>query len=426
MNRIDLKRGDTLGEYRMDTLLGEGSFGIVFRVKDASGQDYALKMLKLWAVPPDIRRQLLARFDMEFETGKIASPFLVRSFRHGLTEEVPYFTMEYCSGGNLMQRMEARRSQDMTAIARQILCGLRDLHRCGKVHRDLKPENVLFRSDGSLALTDFGIAGDRNKRLTERRIGGSPGQIFGTYAYMPPEQVAANRDATVLPTTDMFSFGVLLFFALTGRLPFGPLDSDNALVEYIRRAREGKIDFRLLQNHPEGDRFRPLITACLVPDFSRRLQTAAEALQLLPEGTEPHLKEMPRDETFSSEAVNGLLLRIMQGEDYNKTYRLNDLLQGKSRILTVGRNDGAIRNHIGITENHGCYLSRRHCTLEFDSASQQWYIRDGQWDLTASNGWRASLNGTFVNSTEVSSDGMIIRPGDIISTGEVKMRVEGY
>ncbi len=79
-----------------------------------------------------------------------------------------------------------------------------------------------------LRLTDFGIAGDRNKRMTERNIFGKPNQIFGTYAYMPPEQV--NRiqgEATVLPTTDIFSFGVLAFQLLTGSFPFGGLSSHN-------------------------------------------------------------------------------------------------------------------------------------------------------------------------------------------------------
>jgi serine/threonine protein kinase len=426
VTRMDFKRGDRIGEYHIHTTLGEGSFGIVFRAKDASGLDCAVKILKLWAVPPDVRQQLLARFDMEFETGKIDSSFLVRSFRNGLMDEIPYFSMEYCPNGNLTSKIEKRPIPDLTEIARQILYGLRDLHRSGKVHRDLKPENVLFRADGSLALTDFGIAGDRNKRLTERRIWGSPGQIFGTYAYMPPEQVAADRNATVLPTTDIFSFGVVMFLALTGQLPFGRLDDENALVEYIRRAREGKADLQALLRFPDGKRFQPLITACLVPDFRRRLQTADEALQLLPKSAEPVKIKFIPEEKFVNKVINGLLLRVMQGEDYNKVYRLNDLLTGNGRILTTGRNDGATPNGVSITENNGCYISRRHCTFELDYATRQWFVRDGQWDAASTDGWRRSLNGTFVNSSEALQDGLPIRPGDIISIGEVKLRAEGY
>ena len=114
------------------------------------------------------------------------------------------------------------------------------MHTRGKVHRDLKPENVLFKSNGIAALTDFGIAGDRNKRMTERNIFGKPNQIFGTYAYMPPEQVNRMRgEATVLPTTDIFSFGVLAFQLLTGSLPFGELSSHNELALYQKRGKNG-------------------------------------------------------------------------------------------------------------------------------------------------------------------------------------------
>jgi pSer/pThr/pTyr-binding forkhead associated (FHA) protein len=67
-----------------------------------------------------------------------------------------------------------------------------------------------------------------------------------------------------------------------------------------------------------------------------------------------------------------------------------------------------------------------HCTLELDYRTGNWYIRDGQWDKYSEQGWRTSTNGTFVNSTEVSKAGMPISPGDIISIGDLKFRVEGY
>jgi len=117
----------------------------------------------------------------------------------------------------------------------------------------------------------------------------------------------------------------------------------------------------------------------------------------------------------------------MQGEDYGQVYKLNELLQGKCKVITVGCNDPYIYNHLQITENLTRFISRKHCTLE-QTAGNQWYIRDGQWDrnATATNGWKHSLNGTFVNSTEVTYAGLPIKPGDIISIGDVKLRVEGY
>ena len=74
------------------------------------------------------------------------------------------------------------------------------------------------------------------------------------------------------------------------------------------------------------------------------------------------------------------------------------------------------------------YISRHHCTLERAGTAGQWIIRDGQWvdDGVGHGYWKQSLNGTYVNSSEVDMYGMPINPGDIISLGDVKLRVEGY
>ncbi|MCL1932722.1 MAG: protein kinase [Candidatus Azobacteroides sp.] len=428
VNRCDFNPGDFIdNNYRILTTLGEGSFGKVFKVKDTAGVLYAFKILKLWAVPPDIRKKLTDRFDMEFETGQINSNYLVHSIAHGYINTVPYIIMEYCSNGNLLQRINGGSPTNWIKITTEILYGLKDLHRYGKVHRDLKPENVLFKTDGTAVLTDFGIAGDRNKRLTEKRIWGNQAEIFGTYAYMPPEQVMANREATVLPTTDIFSFGVLLYFMLTGKLPFGRLENENDLGIYIKNGREENWDKATLSNNYNGKLFYNAISGCLKSDFKKRLQTADEVLKLIPTcSVKSSYKASENTADFQHEIKTGLLLRIMQGEEYKKTYKLNDLLTGKSRILTVGRNDGQTVNTISVTENQSCYISRMHCTLELDYLTKNWYIRDGQWDKDAEQGWRNSTNGTFVNSTEVSKDGMSLSPGDIISIGDLKFRVEGY
>ncbi|MBQ5379441.1 MAG: FHA domain-containing protein, partial [Paludibacteraceae bacterium] len=66
------------------------------------------------------------------------------------------------------------------------------------------------------------------------------------------------------------------------------------------------------------------------------------------------------------------------------------------------------------------------CTFECEQASNQWFIRDGQWDKNAANGWKTSMNGTFVNAKEVTPSGYFVQPGDIISVGDTKLRVEAY
>jgi len=408
------------GKYQVVEVLGEGGFGKVFKVKNPTGQVYALKILKLWTVPHDIRRQLIDRFDMEYQTGKIDSYYLVHSNGHGRVQGNPYIVMEYCTNGDLMQWM-TRSTCDLIKVGKEILFGLKDLHRCGKVHRDLKPANVLIRDDGSAALTDFGIAGHRNRRMTER------GQILGTRPYMPPEQLDPKKDATVLPTTDIFSFGVMMFQLITGNFPFGRLDNNLFVEIYHQRMIQGSWDRALLTGSDMGHSFFPVIEGCLQPDYKKRLQSVEKTLEMMPRGNDD-VEYRAYAQPVHLTVKTGVLLRIMQGEEFGKVYHLNTLLREGCRIITVGRHDAESHNTISIVENQSSYISRQHCTLEMSDAAIQWYIRDGQWSAkSGSRGeWKRSMNGTFVNSAEAGIEGLLIRPGDIISIGDVKLRVEGY
>ena len=425
--RCDFRKGEIIdSKYHVETELGEGAFGKVFKVKNHAGQIYALKLLKLWEIQQDIRQQLVARFDMEFETGQIDSHYLIRSTDHGLVNGNPYMVMEFFANGDLKQWM-SRTNPDLTKIGKEILFGLKDLHRCGKVHRDLKPANVLIRDDESAVLTDFGISGDRNKRMTERNIWGIPQQIVGTYPYMPPEQLQPKKDATVLPTTDIFSFGVMMYELITGKFPFGKLENLIDLEIYKNNGREEIWDRKKLTASSTGALFAAVIEGCLKPDYKKRLQSVDDVLKLMPRGAE-NIIYKPFAQPAQMIVKNGVLLRIMQGEEYGKVYKLNALLSNGCRLITMGRSESNVKNNIAIIEKQSSYISRRHCTLEMDKDALQWYIRDGQWSDKKINGsnWVRSMNGTFVNSSEVTVDGMPICTGDIISIGDVKLRVEGY
>ncbi|MCM1177017.1 MAG: FHA domain-containing serine/threonine-protein kinase [Clostridium sp.] len=423
--RCDFSIGELIdGKYRIERSLGEGSFGIVYKVLDEDFT-YALKLLKLWAVSPEVSKGLQERFMMEFETGMIKSNYLVHSYASGEVKGNPYILMEFCPKGDLRSYANSN-SIDYFHVGRCILTGLRDLHSCGKVHRDLKPENVLLRQNNTAVLTDFGISGDRNKRMTERGWLGKPSQIFGTYPYMPPEQVNPPRggQATVLPTTDIFSFGVMMYEMLVGELPFGEL-TEATLEKYLENGKKGRWDRNKLKKNDSTGIWSEIIDGCLVPDFRYRTQTAEEIIAKLPaDETKPWTSEH-HDRNYLK-VNNGVLLRVMQGEEYGKEYRLDELLKGK-RIITVGRNTDYTSNVLSVKENNSSYVSRHHCTLEIDYSSSSWIIRDGQWIADRDSGyWKESLNGTYVNSTEVGIGGMYIYPGDVISIGDVKFRVEGY
>lgn len=428
--QCNLHQGDLIdNKYIVASMLGEGAFGQVFKVKDLSGGVFALKVLMLWKIEPEIRTKLIQRFDMEYETSRIPSKYLVHSLDKGLINGNPYIIMEYCSGGDLISAVEKGHVSDYSRIAESILLGLRDLHKNGKVHRDLKPENVLLRSDGTAVLTDFGISGDRNKRMTERNIIGTPKEVFGTYAYMPPEQVNPKRgDATVLPTTDIYSFGVMMYQLLTYEMPFGQLSSHKDLVPYLDKSKKGLWNRALLSEarNGYGKQWFKVIDGCLAPDYTRRLSSVDTVISLLPNRSIAEKKEQHSQVDGATSVANKILLRVMQGEEFGKIYRLSDMLTVNKSLFTLGRKDALIRNDIEIQENQSTYISRKHCTIEHNRATNKWLIRDGQWEPSLPSRWKESLNGTYINSDSVPQRGMYINVGDIISIGDVKIRVENY
>lgn len=444
--------GDRIdGDWLVDSFLGEGTFGQVFRVKDSRGTPFALKLLKLWEIEESMRPNLLKRFDREYETGRIDSDYLVQSVEKGLVRGNAYIVMEYCKGGDLHSAMN-KGPLDLALLASHVLLGLRDLHHNGKVHRDLKPENVLLRDKNHAVLTDFGISGDQNNRLTQRGWSGVPKQRFGTLAYMPPEQLNPKRgNATVLPTTDIFSFGVMMYRLLTGQFPFGAFEKESDVAKYLSNVMKGVWDRQRLARMNDGSEWTVMIEGCLVPDFKNRLQTTDNVLSLLPKSKRVE-RDTPVRETasFKRDARNGILLRITQGEEHGRTYVLDKLTTDNISILFMGRKSEDVWNHICIRETESSYISRKHCTIERDRTTNMWILRDGQYRVACPVGlrsgsvmpcrtctthcadrvgrrmqWAESLNGTYINSREVPAEGMEIRPGDIISLGDVKMRVEG-
>ena len=425
IQRCSFGVGDTIdGIYRVEKLLGEGTFGVVYAVSDDHDCQYALKLLRLWEVHPEIRESLLKRFNMEYETGRISSDYLVHSLATGYVAGNPYILMELCSGGDLITLLEKGNQLDLSKVASHVLQGLGALHRNGKVHRDLKPENVLLKDNGNFALTDFGIAGDANNRLTQISFPGRSAQMFGTYAYMSPEQVMRARGgATVRSTTDIYSFGVLLFQLLTNQLPFGKLESHNDLAEYQKRSKEGQWNCDALRHIDNWEQWAQVIEGCLQPDFKQRLDTVQEVMRLLPQSHDRAYQQVANEGGFSllRQQSGGSFLRILQGEESGKVYNLNELTSQGCRVLTVGRHRD---NAICVKSEFSSLMSRHHCTLELVS-NGRWAIRDGQWrsDLRQ---WVTSSNGTCVNSSPVTQNGIYLRTGDTISIGDVILKYENF
>lgn len=200
--------------YRLDERLGAGSTSEVWAATDLElDRRVALKLLASDADPVRFEREARA-------IAALAHPNICTLYDFGELDGRAFIVLEYLPGGSLDERMtygEPARDDVTQQVAREVAAGLAHAHERGVVHRDLKPANVLFAASDHAKIADFGLA----------RLGDAPsltgaGTVLGTAAYIAPEQVAG---LPVTPATDVYSFGVLLFRMLTGRLPFEAEDA---------------------------------------------------------------------------------------------------------------------------------------------------------------------------------------------------------
>ncbi len=422
---IDLSRLNSIEGYKIGKTLGTGGFGTVFLAGCSSTRKtYALKILRMWEIDAPDREKILARFKLEFETGKIACPNLVHNHHYGFLKGNPYIVMDFCPNGDLRNRMNLKplSEREINPIAGAILKGLKSLHENGKVHRDIKPENILFDADNTARLTDFGISGHANLavRLTKLNLLRKPVEIFGTYMYMPPEQAnPKNAYVTILPTVDLFAFGVLMYEIFAGKLPFGPLRRNTDLAPYCQNVSKGRFENlkTILPSVP--DAWNEAIAACMNPDYRKRPQSATEILDML---NLTNSRSILSENAVQPEPLVELV--IMQGEEHGKIFDLCGLLnQKKQGILTLGRNEYDVMNDINIKDEQSCYASRRHATIERLPFSPFWILKDGQWRHNCKR-WAKSTNGTFINSSAVDHEnGIPLLPGSIITIGDTTLKV---
>jgi serine/threonine-protein kinase len=170
-------------------------------------------------------QEFVERFRREAEAAAgLQHPNIVAVFDRGDVEGTYYIAMQYLEGRTLKQMIDAGLTPEQAvALIRQVLEGARFAHRHGIVHRDLKPQNVIVDDEGKATVTDFGIARAGVSEITQT------GSVMGTPHYLSPEQ-AQGFDVTAV--SDIYSIGVMLYEALTGRVPF---EGDSAVAVAMKQ-----------------------------------------------------------------------------------------------------------------------------------------------------------------------------------------------
>src|SRR5262245_19806332 len=225
-----LPRGYALNEYRIDSLLGAGGFGLTYLATDAN---LNLKVARQESLPNDFAARGedstvqpkssstvesykwgLQRFMDEARTlASFRHPNIVRVMRFFEANSTGYMVMEFVEGQALSDWIESRRpltQHALLAIAEPLLEGLAVIHKSGFLHRDIKPANIFVRSDGSPVLLDFGSARQLLSGQQELTAVVSPG-------YAPLEQYHAH--GKLGPWSDLYAFGGLIYWMVTGTRP---------------------------------------------------------------------------------------------------------------------------------------------------------------------------------------------------------------
>jgi serine/threonine protein kinase len=208
--------GKRLGNYAVKALIGTGAMGVVYLARDVVlGRWVALKvLLGSLAQNPDY----IKRFQMEARAAApLRHPNIVAIYESGIRHGIPFIAMEYVEGESLerfLKRKQTLKWQNALYIAQQIADALECAHQAGIVHRDVKPSNIMLDRYGCVRLTDFGIANVH--REDEPDI--MPGQLFGTPAWMSPEQCGS--ESGISAASDLFSLGVIVYRMLSGKMPF--------------------------------------------------------------------------------------------------------------------------------------------------------------------------------------------------------------
>jgi serine/threonine-protein kinase len=209
----DARIGTEFDGYQIDSVLGVGGMGKVYKAIAPGGGEVALKIVK-----PDFARNetFMRRFKREARIAQtVRNPHVVPVLDSGEHEGTPYIAERFIEGGSLADKLKADRWLDVPTtvkICAQVADGLDALADAGMVHRDVKPGNILLDEEGTAYLTDFGLAKDSQGSLLTL-----PGQAVGSLDYMAPEQI---RGDGVTAASDVYSLGCVVFECLRGKPPF--------------------------------------------------------------------------------------------------------------------------------------------------------------------------------------------------------------
>ena len=258
------------GRYTVQDRIGTGGMAIVYRgLDEVLGRTVAIKtMLPQYASDPSFA----ARFKQEAQAAAaLNSPYIVSVYDWGKDGDTYYIVMEYLRGTDLKSGIRnhgALENKKVAQIGSQVALALSEAHRHEIIHRDIKPQNIMVLRDGNVKVMDFGIARAKNSHLT------ADNSVLGTAHYVSPEQTQGKE---LGPTTDIYSLGIVMYEAATGKVPF---EGDDAITVALKQVNEQPKPPS--QINPNVDpSLESIILKCMQKDPAARFQTADELYHVL-------------------------------------------------------------------------------------------------------------------------------------------------
>lgn len=257
------------GRYEMQEIIGIGGMAVVYKAYDRiDDRIVSIKVLKEEFLGNE---EFMRRFRNESRAIAILShPNIVKVYDVSFGDRLQYIVMEYIDGITLKEYIEQQKQlswKEAVHFTLQILSALRHAHEKGIVHRDIKPQNIMLLKDGTVKVTDFGIARFANsetRTMTDKAI--------GSVHYIAPEQA---RGSITDEKADIYSVGVMLFEMLTGKLPF---EAENAVsVAIMQLQSEPRHPRDINPSIPEG--LEEIVLKAMKKEPSQRYSSAAEMIE---------------------------------------------------------------------------------------------------------------------------------------------------